>query len=274
MGKESSYEIRLISIIVPCYKQEQTIVKDLRRIKGVLDKLRYPAELICVVDGKVDATFEKASKFARNYNNVKVIGYDTTKGKGYAIRFGMAESHGDIIAFIDAGMDLNPNGLSMLLEHFEWYDADIIVGSKRHPVSKVDYPWQRRILSMGYQFLVWLLFGLKIRDTQVGMKFFNREVLEKVLPRLLVKRFAFDVEMLAVANYLGYKRIFEAPIDVTLHFGGTSTITSQKFLRTVMAMLWDTLAVFYRLKIQRFYSDENKRKWRFDPELNFRVNVG
>lgn len=274
MQNVSLHEGRLISVIVPCYRQEQTIAKDLERIKGILDQLRYPTEIICVVDGKVDETFNKASKFAKNYKDIKVVGYDSNKGKGYAIRFGMAESHGDIIAYIDAGMDINPNGLSMLLEHFEWYDADIIVGSKRHPVSKVDFPWQRRILSMGYQFLVWLLFGLQIRDTQVGMKFFKREVLEKVLPRLLVKRFAFDVEILAVANYLGYKRIFEAPIDVTLRFGGTSTITSQKFLRTVLAMLWDTLAVFYRLKILGYYSDKNKRKWRFDPELQFRVNVG
>lgn len=269
-----SYEGRLISIIIPCYKQEQTIVKDLKRIKEVLDKLRYPTELICVVDGKIDKSFEKASRFAKNYKGVKVIGYDTNKGKGYAVRFGMAESRGDIIAFIDSGMDLNPNGLSMLLEHFEWYNADVIVGSKRHPVSKVDYPWQRRVLSVGYQFLVLLLFGLRIRDTQVGMKFFKRGVLEKVLPRLLVKRFAFDVEMLAVANYLGFKRIFEAPIDAKLQFGGTSTITSHKFLTSVFHMLVDTSAVFYRLRILRYYSDKNSRKWRFDPELNFRINVG
>lgn len=282
MENESSYKsnklvpygIKRISVIVPCYNQEQTIIKDLKRIKEVLDKLRYPTELICVVDGKVDKTFEKASRFAKQYDGVKVIGYETNRGKGYAIRFGMAESQGELIAFIDSGMDINPNGLSMLLEHFEWYNADIIVGSKRHPVSKVDYPWQRRILSIGYQLLVWLLFGLKVRDTQVGMKFFKRKVLEKVLPRLLIKRFAFDVEMLVVANYLGYKRIFEAPIDIKLGFGGTSTITNQKFLKTVLAMLKDTLAVFYRLKILRYYSDENRRKWRFDPELNFRVNIG
>jgi glycosyltransferase involved in cell wall biosynthesis len=273
MSSKSSYKIKLVSIIVPAYKQENTIVEDLTRIKQILDNLRYPTELICVVDGKTDQTFEKALSFAKGTTNCKVIGYETNKGKGYAVRFGMAESKGEIIAFIDSGMDLNPNGLSMLLEHFEWYDADIIVGSKRHPASKVDYPWQRRILSMGYQFLVWLLFGLNVKDTQVGMKFFKREVLEKVLPRLLIKRFAFDVEMLVVANYLGFKRIFEAPIDVTLSFGGTSTITSQSFLYTVFAMLKDTLAIFYRLRILNYYSDQNKRKWIFDPELNFRVNV-
>lgn len=266
-------EIKLVSVIVPAHKQEGTIVKDLKRIKQVLDKLRYDTELICVVDGKIDKTFKKASAFAKKNDNVKVIGYETNKGKGYAVRFGMAESKGEVVGFIDSGMDINPNGLSLLLEHFEWYEADIIIGSKRHPVSKVSYPWQRRILSIGYQILVWFLFGLRVRDTQVGMKFFKRGVLEKVLPRLLVKQFAFDVEMLAVANYLGFKRIFEAPIDIDLRFG-VSTITSQRFMRIIVGMLMDTLAVFYRLRILHYYSDHNRRKWRFDPELNFRVNIG
>lgn len=264
----------MVSVIVPAFKQEKTIARDLKRIKNVLDRLRYPTELICVIDGKVDSTYQKALAFAKKYPNVAVIGYETNKGKGYAVRFGMAESRGDVVGFMDAGMDLNPAGLIMLLEHFEWYNADVIVGSKRHPASKVDYPWHRRILSVGYQALAWLLFGLKVRDTQVGMKFFKREVLEKVLPRLLVKAFAFDIEMLAVAGYLGYGRIYEAPVDIKLRFGGTSTITSQKFLRTVLAMLIDTLAVFYRMKILRYYSDRNKRRWKFDPELQFRINIG
>jgi len=262
-----------LSVIVPTYRQELTIEADLARIKEVLDQLRYPTELICVVDGKVDNSFKNAQRFAAKQTNVRIVGYDTNKGKGYAVRFGMAESKGDIIAFIDAGMDLNPNGLSMLLEHFEWYEADVVVGSKRHPASKVQYPWQRKILSTGYQILSFVLFGLKIRDTQVGMKFFRRPVLEKVLPRLLVKRFAFDIEMLAVSNYLGYNRIYEAPVEISLDFGGTSTLTSQRFLRTVFGMLVDTLAVFYRLRILGYYSDKNQRKWRFDPELQFRVNV-
>jgi glycosyltransferase involved in cell wall biosynthesis len=268
------WKVRLVSVIVPAYKKEKTIVKDLRTIKNVLDKLRYRTELICVVDGRVDKTFDKAYQYAKNKRNVRVVGYDTNRGKGYAVRFGMAESRGNIVAFIDAGMDLNPNGLSMLLEHFEWYDADIIVGSKRHPVSKVEYPWQRRILSVGYQLVVVILFGLRIKDTQVGMKFFKRYVLEKVLPRLLVKTFAFDIEILAVANYLGYKRIYEAPVEVRLDFGGGSVVTDKKIFLNILRMFWDTMSVFYRLRILDYYSDSNHRKWVFDPELQFRVNVG
>ncbi|MBI2595338.1 glycosyltransferase [Candidatus Daviesbacteria bacterium] len=264
----------LISIIIPAYKQEKTIIKDLRRIKQILDKLRYKTELICVVDGFADKTLQKAAEFSKKNPGVRVVGYETNRGKGYAIRFGMAKARGNIIAFIDSGMDLNPNGLSMLLEHFEWYGADIVVGSKRHPVSKVIYPWQRRILSIGYQVLTGVLFGLKVKDTQVGLKFFRREVLEKVLPRLLVKTYAFDIEILAVANYTGFKRIFEAPVEIKLEFGNTSAVTGKNFYITIFRILWDTLAVFYRLKLMHYYSDKNKRRWVFDPELNFRVNIG
>lgn len=265
----------LISVVVPIYKQEKTIVQDLNRIRIVLSTIRYPAEIVCVIDGRVDKSFEKAAKFAQKVSNIRVVGYEHNKGKGYAVRYGMAESKGDIIAFIDSGMDLNPNGLSMLLEHFEWYKADIVVGSKRHAASKVDYPWQRRILSLGYQMLVLLLFNLKVRDTQVGLKFYRREVLEKVLPRLLIKAFAFDIEILAVANYLGFTRIYEAPVEIKLNFRTkSSTLTSKKFLRNVFHMMWDTLAVFYRLRILHYYSDQNVRKWKYDPELNFRVNIG
>ena len=258
-----------LSVIVPAYKQEKTIARDLRRIQKVLSQLRHSSELICVVDGLVDKTLENASKV----KGIKAVGYQTNKGKGHAIRYGMARSKGKIIAFIDAGMDIDPNGLSMILEHFEWYKADIIVGSKRHPVSKVNYPWQRKILSWGYQMGVRVLFGLNIKDTQVGLKCYRREVLEAVLPRLLVKTFAFDIEILAVAHHLGFKRIFEAPVELELNFGRNSIVTSSKFIIFVYHMLLDTLAIFYRLRILDYYSDSNRRKWVYDPELNFRINT-
>lgn len=267
-------EVKLVSVIVPAYRQEKTIVADLTRLLTVLENFRYPTELICVVDGQIDQTFDLALKLAKKHPNLRAVGYEHNRGKGYAVRFGMAASRGEVVAFIDAGMDLNPSGLYMLLEHFQWYGADIIIGSKRHPASKVTYPWQRQILSFIYQMLVRILFGLKVKDTQVGMKFYKREVLEKVLPRLLVKQYAFDIEILAVANYLGFNRIYEAPVEINLDFGGSSVITSQKFLKTVYLMIIDTLAVFYRLRILGYYSDKNERKWVYDPELNFKVNVG
>lgn len=263
-------KFNLLSIIVPAYKQEKTIIQDIEKIENVMSQLRYNYEIIVVVDGFIDGTFENAKKIKSP--KVIVIGYQHNHGKGYAVRFGMAKAKGSIVAFIDAGMDLNPNGISMLLEYFQWYNADIIVGSKLHPASKVNYPTIRKILSFGYRLLAQLLFGLTVKDTQVGMKFFRRKVLEDVLPRLLVKNYAFDIEILAVAYRLKYRRIYEAPVE--LEFKNSSTITSANFWKIILHMLSDTLAVFYRLKILRYYDDSNKRKWKYDPELNFRVNTG
>ena len=118
-----------ISIVIPAYGAEKFIRKNLIQVKGVLDQIRYPYEIICVDDGNSDGTRKQAEKVSVAYpSKVKVVSYDENLGKGHAVRYGMAQAKGDIIGFVDAGIELNPNGLSMLLEHFEWYDADIIVG--------------------------------------------------------------------------------------------------------------------------------------------------
>ncbi len=259
-----------LSLIIPVYNQEKSIAKNLRNILDVLEDLSRPYEVIVVIDGATDKSEVVAKSVISPH--LTVVGYKTNHGKGYAVRYGMTKSRGDIIGFIDAGGDIKEEGLSMMLELFQWNNADIIIGSKRHPDSKVSYPLQRKILSWGYQMIVRLLFGLNIRDTQVGLKLYRRQVLEDVLPRLLVKQFAFDIEILAVAYHLEYTRIFEAPVE--LDFTGASSITSTNFLTVAFHTLWDTLAVFYRLKILSYYDNTNKRKWVFDPEMNFKVNTG
>lgn len=253
---------KLLSVIIPAYKQEKTIKKDLENVDRVLSSglKDYSYEIICVVDGEVDNTFAQAKK-AEN-QKIKIYGYPDNHGKGYAIRYGMSRSRGDLVSFLDAGMDISPKGIMMLMSHLEWYEADIIVGSKRHPASRVNYPLLRHIYSIGYHLLVRLLFDLPLKDTQSGIKIFTRRVLEKILPRLLVKKHAMDIEMLAVSWNLGFKRIFEAPIEVTFD-KSTSSISWE----TILYMLKDTLAVFYRLKILRYYDDSNKDNWIKDPQL-------
>jgi len=259
---------KLLSVIVPAYKQEKTIVKDLENIESVLINSRYNYELICVVDGKLDKTFDKAKTIKST--GLKVIGYEQNRGKGYAVRYGMARAKGSIIAFLDAGMDINANGLPMLLEHMNWYGSDVIVGSIRHSASKViGYPLKRKIFSTGYHLLTRFLFGLRITDSQRGIKIFKKEVLEKVLPRLIIKRFAFDIEMLAVANSLGYKKIHDGPVEMDARRFKYSSISTS----TVFEMFRDTLAVFYRLKVLKYYNGNNKRKWIYDKDLDMKVNI-
>lgn len=258
------------SLIIPVYKQEKTIKVDIQSMLDILSRMNQSFEIIAVIDGNLDNSKKEASKIKDK--RVQVVGYKTNHGKGYAVRFGMSFATGDIIAFKDAGGDLNIDSLPFMLEQFRFMNADIIIGSKLHPLSKVHYPLARKILSRGYQWVIKILFGLNIRDSQVGMKLYRRKVLEDVLPRLLVKRFAFDIEILAVANYLGYSRIYEAPVE--LNFNWSSSITTASFWKVIFNMLVDTAAVFYRLRILRYYDNANKRKWKFDPELNFRVNIG
>lgn len=242
--------IKLLSIIVPAYKQEKAIVRNIHILYDVLSKLTYKFELIVVVDGYLDDTLNNAKKI--NKDNVKIFGYEKNQGKGYAVKYGMLKARGDVIGFIDAGMDVQPAGISILLDAMVWRDADIIIGSKLHPESKrVNYPFSRKILSWGYMILTHTLFGFNIKDTQVGLKLFRRKVVEKIFPRLLVKTFAFDVEILALANAFGFKKIYEGPVE--LKFNGGSSITSGSFWKIIFLMLWDTAAVFYRLKITHYY---------------------
>lgn len=247
--------IKLLSIIVPAYKQEKTIVRDIHILYDALSKLTYKFEIIVVVDGCLDDTLNNAKKI--NKNNVKIFGYEKNQGKGYAVKYGMLKAKGDVIGFIDAGMDVQSAGISILLDAMVWRDADIIVGSKLHPESKrVNYPFSRKILSWGYMVLTHILFGFNIKDTQVGLKLFRRKVVEKIFPRLLVKTFAFDVEILALANAFGFKKIYEGPVE--LKFNGGSSITSRSFWKIIFLMLWDTAAVFYRLKILHYYDKIKK----------------
>jgi len=240
-----------LSVVMPIYKQENLVAKYLNSIDKVLSKLNVTYEIICVVDGYVDNTYANAKKL--KLPNLKVVGYEKNQGKGNAVRYGMSQAKGKIIGFVDGGFDLHYSAIPLALEHMKWYDADIIVGSKRHAASKVTYPWQRRMYSWGYQMGVRLLFGMNIKDSQVGMKFFKREIVKKIMPKLLIKKFAFDIEMLAVAYSYGYKRIYETPINLEMQFN-TSSIASFGFIKTVLNMLWDTVAVFYRLKILHYYS--------------------
>src|SRR3989304_7802259 len=240
---------KLISLIIPAYRQEQTIVKDIKNINNVLSNLPVGHELIVVVDGFIDKTLEKVNKI-KNIK-VKALGYEKNTGKGFAIKYGVEKAKGDIIGFIDAGMDLDPSEISIMLDIMDWNNADIVVGSKLHPESKVSYPFVRKILSWGYRTLTHILFGFKVRDTQVGLKFFKKKVAKQVFSKIIVKKFAFDIEVLAVAYKLGYTKIYEAPTK--LNFRGQSSITSSNFWKIIFWMLWDTAAVFYRLKILRYY---------------------
>jgi hypothetical protein len=144
-------------------------------------------------------------------------------------------------------MELDPANIGVFIDLMNSSNCDAVIGSKRHHESKVVYPRFRRFQSWVYQMVVRLLFNLNVRDTQTGLKLFRREVLQKALPLLAIKKFAFDLELLVVARQLGYRKVCEAPIRLDYRFETTVN------LRSAWRVLWDTAAIFYRLRILRYY---------------------
>jgi len=166
----------------------------------------------------------------------------------------MKKAKGEIIGFVDAGLDLDYKSILDFLDLMREGRLDCVIGSKRHPKSIVNYPYIRKVFSWGYQFYVKILFGLPINDTQVGMKIFRRQVILKLLPILTIDGFAFDIEVLLLANKLLKARIVEAPIRVNLdQRDSTIKIMGIKFIKDLVKVFWDTLKIYYRFTLGRYH---------------------
>lgn len=235
-----------LSVVVPAYREGRRIHGNLTRLLGELDQLNVTYEVVLVSDGNTDSTVQEALRV--DSPAVRVFHYPMNIGKGFALSCGVDQSSGTLVTFIDADMELDPANIRGFIELMMASDCDAVIGSKRHPDSKVSYPAIRRLQSAIYQLVIRLLFNLDVRDTQTGMKLFRRQVLQEALPLLAIKRFAFDLELLVVARTLGYRRVIEAPISLDYKFDSTVN------LGAAWHVLWDTAAIFYRLRILRYYA--------------------
>lgn len=234
-----------LTVVVPYYNPGPRFRPSLENLMAVLSHSPVGAEVIAVSDGSTDGSPEAIRDLASD--RLRMVELDHNSGKGEALRIGLSEGRGRYLGFIDADGDIDADHIGTFIELMRIYEPDVIMGSKRHPMSSVEYPALRRAYSWVYQRLCSLLFQLNIRDTQTGLKFVRRDVLVQTLPLMIEKRYAFDLELLVVARHLGYRKFFEAPIRLNERF--SSTINR----RAVQRMLVDTLAIFYRLRILRYY---------------------
>ncbi len=237
---------------MPAYNEGWCIYENIRTTLAVLEEAGIPAEIVAVDDGSRDNTRDEIERAAGDFPNVVSTRNPYNMGKGMALRTGFERSTGELVVFLDADLDLHPSQVRRLVTVLEEGRYDIVVGSKHHPESKLDYPATRKIASWGYYLFIKGLFGLPVRDTQTGLKVFRRKVLEDIFHRLLVKKFAYDIELLAVAVRFGY-RIREIPVVLDfkrqLRWGRIR-------LADVLHLFVDTLAIFYRLRILRYYDTE------------------
>lgn len=241
-----------ISVVMPAYKEGDHIYNNISVTLSVLAEAGYDAEIVAVDDGSPDNTFAEIERAASDFKNVVPARNPYNMGKGMALRTGFDYSSGDIVVFLDADLDLHPSQIVTLVTVLENESYDIVVTSKHHPESKLDYPWSRKVASYTYYIFIKYVFGLPVRDTQTGLKAFRREVLDRVFHLLLVKKFAYDVELLATAVRFGY-RVREIP--VVLDFKRALKWGRIRF-GDVVRIFVDTMAIFYRLRILHYYDIE------------------
>ena len=246
-----------MSVILPIYNLARSIASNLAEVASVLDEGGFPYELIPVDDGSSDGSAAALRGFAESFTAshadapsriCRPVLLERNAGKGNALREGFRASKGAFVLMLDGDLDIMPTSLPGFFDSMAANGSDIVIGSKRHPGSKVQYPWHRRLSSAVYFALVRIFIGLPITDTQTGMKLFRRSVLGYALDRMLVKTYAFDLELLSIAYGRGAK-VSEAPVEIRygMKFGALKP-------RTVHDMMMDTFAVFYRLRILGYYA--------------------
>lgn len=233
-----------VSVILCAYNEGNVIEETIDRVDRVLMETGWSYEIIVVDDGSLDDTRERAVSYRdRNGESyLKVLSYQKNMGKGNAVKTGFEQAEGDFIVVIDSDLDVDPTHIPRYVEALK--SSDIAVASKWHSESHAAMMLKRKVLSFGFNILSRLLTGIKLKDTQTGLKAFRRSVLERMIPKIVAKRYAFDLELMAACNHCGF-RITDLPVDIHVE----SIIGFKEILR----MALDLFRVAYRLRILKYY---------------------
>jgi glycosyltransferase involved in cell wall biosynthesis len=201
-----------ISIIIPAYNEAERIGNTLSSYHNFFNTLKQKKiidfELLVVLNGCVDNTFEVVQKIQQDLGDeIRILDLKQA-GKGIAIIAGFADAltrNNNYIGFVDADMATEPEYFYELYEKMNGYDG--IIASRYMPESKIDAPrpwvkeWGRKLI---YNNLVNILFGIKYIDYQCGAKLFKRPVIEVVINDMQEGQWAFDVELLYLAKKHGF----------------------------------------------------------------------
>ena len=225
-----------ISVVIPCYNEEQTVLQIVKKVQGVLVDNEY--EIIIIDDFSTDNTKQVIDSIIANDNSVKAIIHDKNKGKGAALRSGFNRSSGGVIIIQDADLEYDPNEYIKLLKPILNGKADVVYGSrfKSGAEARVLYYWHR----LGNLFLTWfsnIFTNLNLTDMETCYKVFRKEVVEQII--IEEDRFGFEPEITAkIAKIRPRIRIYEVGIS---YYGRTyeegKKITWKDGIRAVYAII-------------------------------------
>lgn len=243
------YTGQKLSIVMPAYNEGENIFDNLKRVSYVVSGFMKEYEIVVVNDGSIDKTKEEIKRYMKIDNHVCLVSYRKNRGKGYAIKVGVERASGDYIAFLDSDLDLPPEQIKHYMLPLINGETDVVIGSKMHKDSQLDYPLIRRGISLVYYCILRGLFHLKIKDTQTGLKVFRADALKSVISLIKTRGYAYDIEILVALNSRGY-RIMEMPVKLVFHRGnGMGRIRVEDIIK----VFGDTVVVFYRMNVQKYY---------------------
>ena len=203
-----------LSLIIPAYNEaSRRLRENLNEILLFLRAQQYAWELIVVDDGSSDGTAEAAAAVASSTGErISVLRNETNRGKGYSVRRGVLAAAGQKVFFTDADLSTPIEEVNRCLPHLD--KADIMIGSRALPESDITVrqPPLREFAGRVFNVFARLIAVKGFMDTQCGFKGFNRAAAQDIFARQRLPGYGFDVEVLYVANKLGYK-IVEVPIS-------------------------------------------------------------
>ena len=231
-----------ISIILPTFNEAAHIIETIKQVSDILLNTNKTFEVLVIDDGSTDNTFKIVQALTILDHRIHVLHNEINTGKGFSIKKATEHIKGDYVIILDADMEIKPKQISTYIDNLMEYD--MCIGSKRHPESNYQAPLTRKFLSISFNAIVRLLTGIKSDDTQSGLKAFKVNSFRKIMDTILVKRYAFDVEIMVVAQIMGLK-IKELPINIE---------QEGKFnINAILYMLVDILGIAYRLRIIKWY---------------------
>jgi glycosyltransferase involved in cell wall biosynthesis len=222
-----------ISIIFPAYNEEENIEKAVRNCLSVLEKFisQKNYEIIVVDDGSKDKTGKIADELQKKYvKHVKVIHHQKNKGYASALRSGFQNSRYELIFYTDADNQFEIEELKDVVPLIKETDVDVVVGYRKNRKD----PLHRLFISQGYNFLIRILLGIKVKDVDCSFKLFKREVLRDI--EIKHEGWLVDTEILAKAIKKGYK-IKEIPVTHYPRKKGTSTLSVSSIFHTFFELL-------------------------------------
>ena len=231
-------KIDSLSVFLPAFNEEKDIGRTVSQVRDTLIKTADNWELMVINDGSKDNTRKIVEDLINKDLHIKIINHDINRGYGASLKSGFYSAKYPWIAFIDSDGQFDFSEIGKFIEKQKETNADLVVGY--YIKRKVSY--LKIITSKVWELLVFILFGLKVRDIDCGFKLISKKVIEKI-PKLESERGAFiSSEFLIKAKKTGFK-IVEIPVT---HFPARRVGTGRK-LNVIIQSFVDLLKLWRRL---------------------------